>query len=159
MVEYGAMWKREALDNEGKRQRLTELYEGFRGKFEGVPEVTVDDYAALAESEPVVLVDVRTDVEREVSMIPGAISADEFEARKAELDGSTVVPYCTVGYRSGLYARELQQEGWRVANMVGSIVAWTYNGGSLVNAEGETRRVHVAGPQWSFAADGYEPVW
>lgn len=159
MVEYGAMWRREVLDDEGKRQRINDFYQGFRGKFGGVPEVTVDELTKLAESERVVLVDVRTDPEREVSMIPDAIPAAEFEARKAEFEGATVVPYCTVGFRSGLYSKQLHEDGWKVANLVGSIVAWTHSGGTLVNAEGETRRVHVAGAQWALQADGYDPTW
>ena len=153
------MWKRKVLDDEGKRQRIAELYAGFRRKLGGVPEVTVDDYPALAASRTVVLVDVRTDAERNVSMIPGAIPAADFEARKAEFEGSTVVPYCTVGYRSGLYGNKLHEEGWQVANLVGSIVAWTHTGRQLVNAEGETRQVHVGGPKWSLAAEDYEPSW
>ena len=55
---------------------------------------------------PVVLIDVRSKPEREVSMIPSAISLKEYE--KGVANGSisnaqiAVVTYCTVGYRSGI---------------------------------------------------------
>lgn len=35
-----------------------------------------------------------------------------------------VVPYCTVGYRSGKYAEALQKEGFQVANLACSILGW-----------------------------------
>ncbi len=69
----------------------------------------------------VLLVDVRTDAERDVSMISGAVSLHEFKANVLPLleaksvDDSTTLPdmivtYCTIGYRSGVEARKLINE-------------------------------------------------
>ena len=97
--------------------------------------------------------------EREVSMVAGAVPADRFLEEQADHSGKTVLTYCTVGHRSGLFARQLQQQGWRVFNIRGAILSWTHAGKELVDGEGPTRRVHVAGPNWNLAAKGYEPVW
>ena len=74
-----------------------------------------------------VLVDCRTVPEQAVSVIPTAISRPSFEAREeaflaaARADPSfTVVPYCTVGARSGSYARKLVARGFPQAQVVSS---------------------------------------
>ena len=72
----------------------------------------------------VLLVDVRTDLERDVSMISGAVSLDEFKANvlpslesklAVGVDDDSALPdmivtYCTIGYRSGMEARKLMLE-------------------------------------------------
>ena len=88
----------------------------------------------------VILVDVRSKPERDVSIISGAVSLDDFKAKilpsleaKFEdnvdvdrLDNSPlqdmVVTYCTIGFRSGLEARKLMHdyptlfESWTAEN-------------------------------------------
>jgi len=86
------------------------------------------------------LVDVRSDEEMAVSMIPGSMTRKEFEKRQ-ELHHDdwlstnvTVVPYCTVGYRSGRYCDQLVQRGFpphRVKNGEG-IVLWTHLPGATL---------------------------
>ena len=92
-------------------------------------------------------------------MIPGAISRDDFDADRARYAGSRIVAYCTIGARSGEFAAEIQQQGWKVRNLEGSILAWTHAGGELVGPDGPTKKVHVYGRRWNLAADGYEAVW
>ena len=128
------------------------------------PEVATITAAALKDSLPTgnfILVDVRTDKERAVSTLPGAITAKDFEARMEELlaEGRTVVAYCTIGARSSSYARRMGKRGIRMLNLEGSVLAWTHAGGDFVNGSAPTRRVHVYGRSWNLAADGYETVW
>lgn len=148
------------MSNEEKLARIEEMTAGFRPQFAEVPEV---DAATLREDlarGTVVLVDVRSEKERATSMIPGAITSDEFQRRADELAGSSVVTYCTIGYRSSTYAQQLLQDGWDVRNFHGSVLAWTHAGGELVDSEGQpTKRVHVFAERWSLTADDYEPVW
>jgi sodium/bile acid cotransporter 7 len=147
-----------AADRE-KWQRIEKLYQRSRGHFPTVPELTAPELVALRASRPVLLVDVRNQDELAVSRIPGAITPQELEERWSEALATPVVTYCTIGHRSGLYAQMLRDRGVDAYNLAGSILAWTHNGGELVNAGGPTRRVHVSGPKWSLEADGYEPVW
>ncbi|KAG1672560.1 hypothetical protein FOA52_010660 [Chlamydomonas sp. UWO 241] len=87
-----------------------------------------------------VLVDVRDACESDVSVIASrcTLTRRQFEARAAELRdvGTTVVCYCTVGYRSGMYAASLvRRDGFdrdRVFNLEGSILAATQAGMPLV---------------------------
>ena len=149
------------MNDEQKRQRIQAVYARSRRLFPEVPEVTVEELDRLTSSTPVVLVDVRSSKEQRVSMIPGAVTAQEFERDPVSYAGKTIVAYCTIGHRSGLYAKKLLTEGWQVFNLKGAILAWTHADRDLVDAEGRgaTRRVHVAGAKWSFEADGYEGIW
>jgi len=125
----------------------------------GVPELTVDELRQLQSKQEIVLVDVRTPDEQVVSMIPGAITASEFEDNHRSYEGATVVTYCTIGGRSGKYAKSLVDAGVKAFNLRGAILAWTHAGGELVDTEGPTRRVHVHGRKFDLTADGYESVW
>lgn len=147
----------EDLTDMQERRRIAEMYEGYKADFPGVPDITVEELLQL--DGDFVLVDVRSPRERTVSMIPGAISRRELEADPAAYEGRRVVTYCTVGYRSGIYAGELRRRGVDAVNLAGSLLAWTHAGQPLVDADGPTRRLHVYGPTWDLAADEYETTW
>jgi len=115
--------------------------------------------ARLEKGDDVVLVDTRPLHERKVSILPGAISLEAFEQNRAAYAKRQVITYCTVGVRSGFAAKTLQQSGIDVLNFKGSILAWTHADGPLVTPEGaSTRRVHVFGEEWNFAALDYTAV-
>lgn len=105
-----------------------------------------------------VLVDVRSDAETNVSVIPGAITQKNFEQNADQHADKLVVAYCTVGVRSGNYAKRLSDQGWTVRNYEGSILQWVRAGLPLVTLNGKpTRRVHSYSDQYSVP-DGYEQV-
>ena len=147
------------LTDKQKRETIEVLYQKSKRLFPEVPEIVPSELATLKNNGRVLVVDVRRAGEQEVSMIPGALRSEEFEERSEEFEDATIVTYCTVGHRSGLYARRLLAQGWNVFNLKGSILSWTHMGGALLDADGPTRRVHVGGPQSSLAAADYEPVW
>jgi rhodanese-related sulfurtransferase len=134
-----------------------------------VPSVTVEELIAASEQGgfPVdgdegrkrfLLVDVRDDNEHSVSLIPGAITRSDYESNRALYVAQRIVPYCTVGYRSGRYTRELRQQGVDAVNFEGSIMAWVEAGQPLVTPNGkDTRRVHTWSRQIK-APPGYEQV-
>ncbi len=143
----------------GRRIVLEQMVQEIR---EDYPDVATISAAALRDAlstEDFVLVDVRTDRERRVSTLPGAITGEEFESRLEELAGRAVVAYCTIGRRSSDYVRKMGKRGVEVLNLQGSILAWTHMGGRLVNAGIPTDRLHVYGRRWNLAADGYETIW
>ena len=74
-----------------KLQKIESMYERSRRSFPDVPEITAEDALRLMDEEGTVLVDVRTPTEQAVSMIPGAITAEEFEANRAQHEGATVL--------------------------------------------------------------------
>lgn len=147
------------MEDSAKRREIEKLYARSKRLFSEIGDLTVEELDRLRETEEVVLVDVRNAPEQEVSMIPGSITTARLEADPGAFAGKTLVTYCTLGHRSGLYAADLQRSGFRVFNLKGSILAWTHAQRDLENADGPTRKVHVAGPRWSLEASGYDPVW
>jgi rhodanese-related sulfurtransferase len=111
-----------------------------------VGDVDTDELARRLDGrdESFVLVDVRSDEEVGVSMIPGAITRDQFAHRRDELAGKLVIAYCTVGGRSLLFAQQCAKDGFEVLNYRGSILEWCAAGRPLVTPDGSpTRRVHT----------------
>ncbi|CAJ1359768.1 unnamed protein product [Effrenium voratum] len=136
-----------------------------------------------AAQEEIVLVDVRGAEEQQVSMIPGAVTKEHFESEllpklRAE-PGKLVVPYCTVGFRSGVYAKELvEKHGLQNVRNGEGVIMWTFEGSGLVRQSHPTppasvlgreeepalawqavREVHVFGKPWDMAAEGYSTVY
>ncbi len=150
----------------------------FGGFFGGGPEIEIVDTATLSKmlteqrkseakatqtggAKPTpnfVVVDVRSDAEVGVSIIPGAITKNEFEKNRQAYAGRLVIPYCTVGGRSGTYAKQLAKEGVEVKNYKGSILKWVDAGLPLVTLEGKsTNRVHTYSDRYRIPSK-YEQV-
>ncbi len=126
--------------------------------FSGQPEISVAEWLDRPQGRPAVLVDVREPHERRVSMLPGAITKEDFERHSARYRSWLVVPYCTIGLRSGLYTRELRGRGFEVRNLAGSALAWAHAGLPFEAGGKATRRVHVFNADWNLLPRGYEPV-
>ena len=149
-----------ATDDE-KRAQIEDFYNISSVQFSGISEISAHELKEKVYQY--VLVDVRTAEEQSVSMLPGAITQEEFEKNKEAFRGKPVVTYCTIGYRSGLFAKQLGND-WDVANLRGSILSWCHAGGRLVSGDDsqspeETKRVHIYSKQWNLLPKGYEAVW
>ena len=145
-----------------KRSLITTMYQKYAQEFPQVASITVDQLQNLQQQKKnIVLVDVRSPQEREVSIIPGAIALEEFEENLEQYRHSDamIIAYCTIGYRSGRYVQKLQHKGINIFNLEGSLLAWSHVQGELINDTGSTKKVHVFGRQWELTADDYQPVW
>ncbi len=98
-----------------------------------------------------VLFDVRTKAEFDVSQIHGAQRIDP-EATASEIKlakDQPIVTYCSVGYRSGVFAKELQDAGYtNVQNLSGSIFQWANEGRPLEHAGQRVTKVHPYNSTW-----------
>lgn len=140
-------------------------------------DILADD----SKMNDVVLIDVRTKAEQSVSMLPGAISFDEWketgdlskivakQGEEFESPSTKIVLYCTIGYRSGVEAQRLKdQHPFLDVFSLDGIVPFTHcnhtdtmpliqkqtNGKSRA-----TKRVHVYGPAWQrFVHPEFDPV-
>ncbi len=89
-------------------------------------------------------------------MIPGAITKTEFAARAEQHRDRRIMTYCTIGYRSGVYASELRRDSFDAVNLKGGVLGWAHAGGTFIDSDGrETRRVHVYGAKWDLLPDAY----
>lgn len=105
-------WKRKSKGIEDlKNYSVIEVKEHLTGKY-------------------MVLLDVRSARERQERCIEGSlfIPLRELSQRLSELEPhreKEIVCYCAVGSRSQMAASILKQNGFRAANMIGGITAWT----------------------------------
>jgi rhodanese-related sulfurtransferase len=98
-----------------------------------------------------VLLDVRTKAEFDVSHIHGARRIEPGSAANAiDLARDTpIVTYCSVGYRSGAFAKKLQDAGYQnVENMSGSIFQWANEGRPVERAGQRVEKVHPYDARW-----------
>lgn len=164
---YGCFGRQET--NEERCYRLNRFYQK---RYHDVPALSSRDLIQRYSynRENIVLVDVRTEPERNVSELEGAISLQEFELHVSSLPpDAQVVTYCTIGYRSGIEARRLQYQHnlqGRISSLDG-IVAYTHAVSAEHDNEGvpqvvcpitgsNTRTVHTFGRQWNCVSEGYE---
>jgi rhodanese-related sulfurtransferase len=127
-------------------ERQVQFYQ--EKKWPQIPRMTPHELVALQQQQQheqqqdnaskVLLIDVRTAAERAVSVIPGSVPLQQVSRRGSASaatvqlllrQDTTVVTYCTIGYRSGMEATRLLHryptlEG-RIYNLDG-IVAYTY---------------------------------
>ncbi len=144
--------------DEARREKVGRLYASYAQEFPAVPSLTVEELRA--SDRPWVLVDARSETEREVSMLPGAVPAEVVETDPAAFRDQPLVAYCTIGYRSGQWAARMRERGLDVHNLEGSILSWTHAGGELVTPGGDpTQRVHVYAPLWDLVRTDYTGVW
>jgi predicted sulfurtransferase len=94
-----------------------------------------------------------------VSIILGAVTSEEFEARPEDHEGKHILVYCTAGCRSGAYAENLREDGLDAFSLSGGVLAWALDERSFVTIDGQlTRRVHVNGERWDVLPPDYEVV-
>ena len=156
-----------------RRAEVSRMFSEFAPKFPDAPEITAEallrafsarDGTYARGSNPLVVVDVRTDAETRVSVIRGALTKRAFEARldAGDFETHAVVAYCTIGYRSAQYVEKLRKEkNLDAYNLRGSVLAWTHAGGELETTEERraTTDVHVFGKDWDLAPSEFDAVY
>ena len=127
-----------------------------REDFPGVPQVTTDALADLLAREPasVLLLDARSLEEYEVGHLRGAVHADSLDvalaARSAPGAGSTVVVYCSVGYRSSELVERLIAIGVdNVFNLEGSLFRWANEDRPVYRGAERVFEVHPYDADWA----------
>jgi len=151
---------RSPADDASRKARVDALYAGYKKDFTTAPEISAEDALALWREGRLLPVDIRSPEERAVSTLPGAVAEQEYLADPQRFAGKTPVPYCTIGYRSGVLAAALAEKGLPVLNMAGGLLGWLHAGGTLVDASGQpANRVHVYGRTWDLAPLAYTSVW
>lgn len=128
----------------------------IRSEFPDVRRITTAELAAWINdpSRPAPrLVDVRTRAEFDVSHLRDAkhVEADAAAAAVGGRKDQPIVAYCSVGYRSGAFAKRLGEAGYtNVANLEGSIFRWANEGRPIVSGSGAADKVHPYNRTWGL---------
>ena len=148
----------ENLTDQQKKEIVYEMYENYRKDFPEVKEISPEAAMREMETGRILFVDTRKPAEMEVSMLPNAITREEFLQDPARYKDRLVTAYCTISYRSGKFAMQMVEKGIQVYNLRGGLLAWVLEGGKIYNAKGETNRINVYGKEWDYPPEGYESV-
>jgi rhodanese-related sulfurtransferase len=132
----------------------------IRSEFPGVEHISPEELRRRLDAGPKapILLDARTRDEFEVSHLKGALRVDPDEGLPDFLRAldrkTTVVAYCSVGYRSSRLVDRLQKEGFTDAkNLEGSIFEWA-NKGYPVERDGDpVKEVHPFDEKWGRLLD------
>jgi rhodanese-related sulfurtransferase len=162
---------------DSKEEKAKELMKKCSDQFPECPIISTAEIISIMSGQnkdingvnkSVLLVDVRSEAERRVSMIPFAISVEDFEIdlkKNPELYKTRlIVPYCTIGYRSGKYGSELiKNYGCSNVRNGEGVVLWTYSGSDLVQTNGKgvitpANKVHTFGSTWDLSSPKYTSV-
>ena len=137
---------------------LSDIKAKNRKDYPGVQHVDAATVARWLEDPdaPVLLLDVREQKEYAVSHLPGAVrvdpgaSARQLAALIAEQpDGVHVVSYCSVGVRSAILTKRLNEAGHANAvNLNGSIFEWANEDRPLRQGDTPVRQVHPYNRKW-----------
>ena len=142
-----------------KKETVYRMYAGYKKDFPNVRDISPPQAMNLLNQGSVVFVDTRKPAEMAVSMLPAAVSRQYFLSHINQYKDKTIVAYCTISYRSGVFVRDLAKEGITVLNLQAGILAWLLEGGKVYDQnEEEVKRVHVYGDKWDYAPAGYETV-
>ncbi len=129
-----------------------------------VPVVSVSD---LKNMDNVVILDAREWEEYDISHIQGArfvgFSDAKFDVLQDLPKDTTIVVYCSIGYRSEKVGEKLMEEGFtNVSNLYGSIFEWVNRGYPVVDNRGDrTDTLHAYDRKWSrwVNGDSITKVW
>lgn len=125
-------------------------------EFPTIGHITTKQLAQCMEKtvkpQPLVF-DTRTQAEFEVSHLKAAQhidpSAPDFQALSVMPKDTTIVVYCSVGYRSAKIAQQLQQMGFsNVLNLSGGIFQWANEELPIYKDGHLTLTVHPYNAQW-----------
>ena len=158
LVTYYLM-RPETTSDARKREQIYKLYLSYKKNFPAVQDVSPRKAMELNNTGKVVFIDVRKPNEQSVSHLPGAITVDFFLENQEKFSGYIKIGYCTIGYRSGVFAQELHQKGIPIYNLLGGMIAWVHAGGKVYAGAEETNRIHVYSQEWNLGPEGFEAVW
>jgi rhodanese-related sulfurtransferase len=120
-----------------------------------VPLISVETLKQLENTKtPLLIIDAREKQEYNASHIKGAkqVGYDDFKASllRAIDKETTIVVYCSVGYRSEKVGEKLKKIGFsRVLNLQGGIFDWVNSGYPVYDNYGkETQKIHVYNKSW-----------
>jgi len=147
------------LSDAAKRQKIESLYNGYKTKFPDVLDLSPRQAMNLIADHKAVFIDIRKPEEQQISMLPGAITENEFLENFKSYQDHVKIAYCTISYRSGTFAEHFQKDGIPVYNLRGGILGWVHEGGKVYDQTGETHRLHVYGQEWNLAPEDYEALW
>ena len=135
--------------------RLDKIHSKIITNHPNLTHVSAAEFSALTRNnEDILLLDVREVKEYSVSHIEGAIAPNDFMTQFGpQVDGKTVILYCSVGRRSSQLGDKVRAQlmaagAEKVSNLEGGIFRWHNDNQALVSGAGQTDKVHPYNAWW-----------
>lgn len=142
-----------------KPEMIQKMYAQYKQKlFPQIADISVEQLNRFSNQQ-LLFVDIRDKQEQDISMIPGAVTQQEFELDLEKYKNRIIIAYCTIGNRSGRYLNKFKQLDIEAYNLIGGILSWSWSQRDLVNADGLTKQVHVYGSEWNLLPDNFKAVF
>lgn len=131
----------------------------------GGPTVSVASALREIGASDALVIDVRDAEEFAVSHLEGARSLPLAQLKSSGWPAGwrrdrPVIVYCTAGYRSGIAAQLLQEQGLEAKNLMGGILALVQADQPLFDGAGQTWRVHTWRESLAWMVpEPYEAAW
>ena len=109
-LPHGALGDREMSDT-NKKEAVYRMYAGYKKDFPAVRDISPQQAMEWLKKGTLLFVDTRKPAEMAVSMLPGSVSQQDFLNHPDQYKDKTVVAYCTISYRSGVFARDMAKQG------------------------------------------------
>ena len=120
-----------------------------------IPLISAEDLKKVENTKkPLLIIDAREKKEYNVSHIKKAkyVGYDNFKISKLKRvdKNTTIVVYCSVGYRSEKIGEKLKKAGFKkVMNLQGGIFDWKNKGYPVYDNKGkETKKIHTYSKSW-----------
>lgn len=148
---------------------LDNIHEKIVKDYKQVEHIEAPQFAEMDQTD-VIIFDVREEKEFSVSHLDGAIQVDpdtspeEFEGRFAnQIDGKTLVFYCSVGRRSSKLLSEVSEvieenNANDSYNLIGGVFRWSNQERPLVNEAQSTAKVHPYNLYWGQLIEDKEAI-
>ncbi len=133
-----------------------EVISDIRNRYPDVKQLQtaeLQSWLTSPDKDPIILIDARRKDEFQISHISGAknlpYKKDPGKLLTDTKPDNPIVIYCSVGYRSSILAKKLQDMGFtKVYNLEGSIFKWANEGRSLVQGQTTVHKVHPYDARW-----------
>lgn len=142
--------------NAEKVERIYEKFESFSAQFPDADNIGVDEVDSF---ESPVFVDVREAAEMNLSTIKNAISKEYFFKNINKFSDRNLIVYCTIGYRSGIFANKLKKRGFKAYNLLGGVLMWSHDKRAFYRNDLVTKQVHVYARNWDLLHSDYQSVY
>jgi rhodanese-related sulfurtransferase len=142
-----------------RKAEVMSMYRGYTRDFPQVPDIEAKRAIELWQKGSALFVDIRDDEEQQVSMLPGALTQDQYEQNPGAAKDKTLVVYCTISYRSGKFAEDLMEKGVKVLNLQGGILGWVHAGGPVFSKGKQVDTIHVYGSKWDLAPEKVNTIY
>ncbi len=141
-------------DSEQFAERWKQTINLVRDDFPTVNQLSTRQLSQwLDEGKEVLLLDTREPEEFKISHLKNAHLAtsarDALKVIEQTSEDSTIVLYCSVGYRSSKIAERLEKRGFKnVYNLEGSLFQWANEGRPVYRGIQPTKTVHPYDDEW-----------